>query len=694
MGTRKPEDIRTVALVGHGGAGKTALSEAILFDTDQTTRMGSIESGNTVMDFDTEEHKRQISINSAVATIPYREKTLFILDTPGYADFIGDMRSSMRVADSVVTLVSAVDGVEVQTEKAWEFSEDFRVPVAFFVSKMNRENADFDGVVGQIQEYFTDKAVPFFLPIGSEASFKGLVDILAGKAYFYGADGSREMTEGEIPAEQAEQAQSARETLVERIVESDDELMMRYLEGEEIGMEELRPALLQAIIGRELHPVIPGDSTHNVGVYQLLQTIVDILPSPVDMPPRKVLDEAGEEVECSADPSGDFLALCFKIMVDPYVGKLSFIRVLSGTTTSDENIYNVNKEEDERVSSFRQMLGKESSEVKEIVPGDIVAIPKLHSTAVGDTMAKKGTKLQARPIDFPKPVFSLAVFPKSRGDEDKLANSVHRLIEEDPTLSYEKNPETRDNVLSGMGDQHLDVMLAHIKERYGVDLDTRTPRVPYRETIRKTAKAQGRYKKQSGGRGQYGDVHIEFAPKERGEGFEFVDKIVGGVVPKTYIPAVEKGLREAFTEGLLAGYPVVDIQATLFYGSYHDVDSSEMAFKIAASMAYKEAMKSTSPVLLEPIMNIEVLVPEDYLGDVMGDLNSRRGRIMGIDARGSLQVVKAQAPLAELFRYAIILRSMTSGRGNFTMEYSHYEEVPEEITRKVIEARQAEKEEG
>lgn len=394
-----------------------------------------------------------------------------------------------------------------------------------------------------------------------------------------------------------------------------------------------------------------------------------------------------EEVSVSPDPEGEFSALCFKIMVDPYVGKLSFLRVNSGTLTTDQPLYNVNREEEERISSFKQMTGKEGNDLKEVVTGDIVAIPKLHSTHVGDTLSVKGSKLLYPPIQFPKPVYSVALEARSRADEDKLSTSLHRMLEEDPTLHFKKNIETGDSVLSGMGDLHLDIVLARIKERYGIELDTHTPQVPYRETIRKTAKAQGKHKKQSGGRGQYGDVHIEFSPLPRGEGFQFEDKIVGGAIPKGYIPAVEKGLKEILPKGVLAGFPTVDFKASLVFGSYHDVDSSEMAFKIASHLAFKKGMMEASPVLLEPIVNVEVVVPEEYLGDVMGDFNSRRGRIMGIDSKGRLQVVKAQVPLSEMFRYAIILRSMTSGRGNFSMEHSHYEDVPEEITKKVIAAR-------
>lgn len=693
MGTRSPETIRTIAIAAHGGAGKTSLAEAILFDAGVTTRLGTVEDGNTVCDFGPEEKKRQISIDTSVITFDYKGKTIHALDTPGFSDFIGDLRSGMRVVDTAALVVSGVHGVEVQTEKAWSFADEFHRPVVFFISKMDKENANFARIVGDIQEHISERAIPLFLPIGQEASFKGLVNVLTGKAYVYRADGSSDFQEVEIPADMVDDVSSAREALVERVVEVDDEAMMRYLDGEEIAEDEAFTLLRQAVRECRVFPIMPGASTVNVGVVQFLDVIAEILPSPVEMPPRPAF-KGDEEVMIEPNPDGIFNGMCFKVMVDPYVGKLSFIRVISGSHDADHPIYNVTKDEEERISSLKFMRGKEGFDVKEIVVGDIVAIPKLSSTTVGDTMGVKGkTSYQLKPIKFPQPVYSLAVTPRSRADLDKLSGAIHKILEEDMTLRFEKNKETGDNVLSGMGDVHLDIVLARIKDRYNVELDVATPTVPYRETIRKVAKAQGKHKKQTGGHGQYGDVHIEFSPLQRNEGFVFEDKIVGGVVPKSYIPAVEKGLREALVKGVLAGFPMVDFKAALVYGSYHDVDSSEMAFKTAAHLAFRKGVLEASPMLLEPIMDMEVVVPEEYLGDVMGDLNSRRGRIMGIDARGRLQVVKAQAPLAELFRYAIILRSMTSGRGNFTMEYSHYEEVPGDMAKKVIASREAEKEE-
>ena len=690
MGTRKPEDIRSIALISHGGAGKTSLNEAFLFNAGQISRLGRIEDKNTVSDFDSEEQKRGISISTSLSTVPYKDKTLYILDTPGFADFVGEQRCAMRVADGALVLINATAGVEVQTQSVWAFAENFETPAIFFISKLDRENTDFDEVVADIQENITDRAVPFYLPVGSQLNFKGIVNVLTGKAYTYKGDGSKSYVESEVPAEMAEAVKTARENLVERAVEADDELMMRYLDGEELTQEEIEGVVRKAVCSRSLFPIIPGSSTANTGIMQLMDLIVDYMPSPKDMLRRAAL-KGDEIVNIPPDENAKFLAFVFKVMVDPYVGKLSYIKVFSGKLTSDQTIYNVTEDKEERISSFRFMKGKDGTEGKEIILGDIVAIPKLESTVAGDTLGLKGEVLQFRPIQFPKPVYSVAVVPKSRADEDKLGTAITKTLKEDRTLSYVKDPETNDAVLSGMGDMHLDIMLSKIKERYKVDLETRTPKVPYRETIKKKASAQGKHKKQSGGRGQYGDVWFELAPLGKNEGIQFIDRVVGGAVPKSYIPASEKGLREAAARGYLAGYPVTDFSCALFDGSYHEVDSSEMAFKIAASIAFKKCMEQANPILMEPVMNVEVTVPEDCLGDVMGDFNSRRGRIMGIDSEGKLQIVKAQCPLSEMFRYAIILRSMTSGRGTFSMEYDHYEEVPADIAKHVIETAAQEK---
>ena len=683
----KTEDIRSIAIVAHGSAGKTSLAEALLFDAGVTTRRGSVENGNTVSDYTTEEQKRQISISTSLLNYDYKGKKVFVLDVPGYADFIGDLRSSLRVAGSAVMVVSAVDGIEVQTEKAWEFAQEFETSTIFFINKMDRENADYNGVYEQIRANLTKGAYRFMLPIGSEDSFKGVVDVLKDIAYVY-SDDSGKFEEQGIPEDMISDAHRARGYLVEAIVEEDEEMMMRYLDGEDIPIDELLPVLQRCIYKCKIFPVMPGSALKNIGVRQLMDLIVDYLPSPLEMRERPAVKGEEKEITIKPDDNATFSGLCFKVLVDPYVGKLSYVRVNSGKLTTDEPIFNVSTGQEERVSTFKIMQGKDSVDVKEVTTGMIVAIPKLQSTRAGDTLGKAGSTVLYPAIKFPRPVYSVAVDPESRADEDKLGTAVRRITEEDPTVSFEKNAETNDNILSGMGNLHLDIVLAKLKDRFGVNLKTRVPQVAYRETIRKSAKAQGKHKKQTGGHGQYGDVYIEFSPLERGEGFVFEDKITGGTVPRQYIPAVEKGLRECLNKGVLAAFPTVDFKASLYFGSYHDVDSSEMAFKTAAHLAFKKGMAEASPILLEPVMDVKVIVPDQYLGEIMGDFNTRRGRIMGVDTLGHLQVVNAQVPQAEMFQYAINLCSMTSGRGTYEMNFSHYDPVPDEITKKIVSERQ------
>ena len=683
----KTEDIRSIAIVGHGSSGKTTLAEALLFDAGAISRRGSVENKNTVSDYTPEEEKRQISISTSLLNFNHKGKKVFVLDVPGYADFIGDLRSSLRVAGSAVMVISAVDGIEVQTEKAWEWAQEFETSTIFFINKMDRENANYMNVYEQIRKELTKGAYRIMLPIGSESEFKGVVDVLKDIAYVYN-DESGKFEEQGIPEDMIHDAHRARGYLVEAIVEEDEDMMMRYLDGEDIPIDELLPVLQRCIYKCKIFPVMPGSALKNIGIRQLMDLIIDYLPSPHEMRERPALKGGEKEITIHPDENATFSGLCFKVLVDPYVGKLSYIRVNSGTLTTDEPIYNVTVGQEERVSTFKIMQGKDSEDVKEVTTGMIVAIPKLQSTRAGDTVGKAGSTVQYPPIQFPKPVYQVAVDPESRADEDKLGTSIRRLIEEDPTVTFAKNTETGDNIISGMGNLHLEIILSKLKDRFGVKVTTRVPQVAYRETIRKTAKAQGKHKKQTGGHGQYGDVYIEFSPLNRGEGFVFEDRITGGTVPRQYIPAVEKGLRECLNKGVLAAFPTVDFKAALYFGSYHEVDSSEMAFKLAAHLAFKKGMAEASPLLLEPIMDVKVIVPDQYLGDVMGDFNSRRGRIMGVDTLGHLQVVLAQVPQAEMFQYAIQLRSMTSGRGTFEMTYSHYDPVPEEISKKIIAARQ------
>ena len=555
MGVRKPEDTRSFALCAHGGAGKTSLAEAMLFDNGNITRMGNVQNGNTVSDFQSEEQKRNISISTSLLTLERKGKTFYVLDAPGYADFTGEMSAAIRVADTAVILVSSVGGIEVQTSKAWEYAEHHNAPVSFVVSKMDRENADFSKVLDDIKAQFSQNALPVFLPIGAGEKFTGIVDVLKGKAYTYKPDGTGKFTEGEIPSDLADESASAREALVEAAVEMDDALMEKYLEGEEVSQADFERTLKKAIAAKRIMPVFALSATANIGVPQFMDFVADYFPSPVDIGAIDASNGAKAEPKTDAP----FSALCFKVMADAFVGKLSFIRVYSGSLSSEgSNIYNINKGEDERISSFKLMTGKDGKDVKEVIAGDIVAIPKLQSARVGHTLATKGGFSAEFPaIEFPKPVYSVAVIAKTRADEDKLGTAISRILEEDCSLTFEKNAETRDNVLSGMGDMHINIVLAKLKERYNVDLDTKTPQVPYRETIRKMSEAQGKHKKQSGGHGQYGDVYIRYRPLERGAGFEFIDSVVGGAVPRNFIPAVEKGLREYMVAGPLAGFPVI-----------------------------------------------------------------------------------------------------------------------------------------
>lgn len=687
-------DIRNVGLIAHGGAGKTSLAESILFNGGSITRLGRVDDGNTVMDFDPDEIKRKISINAAVAFVDYKGKRINIIDMPGYADFIGEVLSSIRVCDSVVSVVCAVSGVEVNTEKTWEYATELGLPKMVFINKLDRERADFYRVYEMVRNYLSRNAIPILIPIGAEQSFKGVVDLLKGKAYIYEKDKSGKFREEEIPADLKDKVSEMKEMLIEKIVETDETLMERYLNGEEVSPDEIVKAMKKAVLKGEIIPVLCGSSTENIGIRQLMDYIIDLLPSPVERPfVKAVRVDTGEEVEKKIDLSEPFSAWAFKVALDPYVGKLVYLRVWSGEAQADATVLNSSKKEEERLSNLSYPMGKSLVKAEKAIAGDIVLIAKPKVTGFGDTLCAKDAPITFPAVTFPEPVYFLAIEPKTKGDEDRLSNALQRLMEADPTFKSYKNVETGDTVIAGMGDIHLEVAIDRMKSRYNVELNVRMPKIPYRETIKGKSKAEGKYVKQSGGRGQYGWVWIEYEPLPRGSGFQFEDRIVGGVVPKQYIPAVEKGLREAMQKGVLAGYPTVDFKAILYDGKYHEVDSSEMAFKIAASLSFKKGISEANPVLLEPIMEVEVTVPEDYLGDVMGDLNSRRGRILGIEAKGRLQTVKALVPMAEMARYAITLRSITSGRGSFRMSLSHYEEVPPEIAKRIIEEAQKEQEE-
>lgn len=659
--------IRNVAVASHQGTGKTSLVEAMLFDTGCTTRLGKIEEGNTVTDWDPDEVKHRISINASVAPVEWDGCKINMIDTPGYADFVGEVREGLRVADGALLLVSAVDGLQVGTELTWQSAEERSLAKVIFINKMERENADFDAVLGQLRERFGIRVVPVQIPIGREHDFSGVVDILAGKAFTYSEGTSNA---GSVPPDLAAKVEEYRQQLVEAVCETDDDLMDKYLNEDDIEDAHLAAAMREAAKRGELVPVLCGSATANIGVDLLLAALVHYIPSPA---------------EASTPPNGQLAALVFKTIADPYVGKLSLFRVFSGSVRNDTHVFNANRGHDEHIGPVLILRGKHQEQVAQLGPGDIGAVAKLHDTHTGDTLTTKDRPITLDTITFPPPSFSASVVAKTKADLDKLGQALHRTCEEDPTLHVERDGETGEMILSGVGESHLQITVERLKRKFGVDIELGDPKVPYRETITKAAKAEGRHKKQTGGRGQFGDVWVEFEPNPDHE-FEFVNKIVGGAVPKQYIPAVEKGIQEAMQHGPLAGYPVINVRAILYDGKYHDVDSSEMAFKIAGSLALKEGMMKCNPVLLEPIMNVEVVVPEAYMGDIIGDLNSRRARVLGMEPiGGGRQRVMAHAPLAELGHYATVLRSITQGRGSFSMSLLDYEQMPPHDAQKVID---------
>jgi elongation factor G len=677
------EFLRNVALLGHGGAGKTSLAEAMLFVAKGINRLGRVDDGTSIMDFDPEETRRGITINTSLAPVEWKDNKINILDTPGYFDFVGDVIAAVTVADSALLVVCASSGVEVGTEKAWDQLEEANLPRTIFINKMERENANFSKVIDELRDHFGPKIVPVQLPIGNGEAFSGIVDLVKMKAFIKDGD---QLKEGEIPADMMDEVEQAREEMVEAAAVADDELMLKFLEGEELTDKEIEQAVKLGTQTGEMVPVLCGSASDTIGVPLLLDHLVQCMPSPAE---RTIVgrDEEGNEVTISTD-DGQLSALVYKTMADPYVGKLTLFRVFSGTFRSDSSVYNVRTQRDERIGQLFVIKGKDHIAVSELGAGDLGAVAKLQDTTTNDTLSSKDRKVAIEPIAFPKPTMTLAIEPKTKGDEDKIGSGLSRLAEEDPTFVVEKSFETGQNLVSGMGDLHLEVIMSQLSKKFGVEVELTDPIVPYRETIRGRAKAEGKHRKQSGGRGQYGHVMLEISPAdpELDDRLEFVDDIFGGAVPRQYIPAVEKGLREILDDGPLAGFPVDNVRVSLYDGSYHAVDSSEMAFKIAAGMAFRKGFLEANPVLLEPIMNVEIVVPEAFTGDIMGDMNKKRGRILGMEPRGKYQVIKAQVPMAEMFKYAIDLRSMTQGRGSFTSEFSHYEEVPAQIAEQVIAA--------
>ncbi|MBN2492976.1 MAG: elongation factor G [Deltaproteobacteria bacterium] len=678
-----PENIRNVCLVGHKGSGKTSLGEAFLFDAKVTTRLGSVDAKTSTFDFEPEETARSMTIATSTGAIEWNKNKINLLDTPGDGNFIYDTRLAMTAADSAVLLVSAPDGVEVQTVRVWERAEELGLPRVVFINKMDRERADPDKTLEEIRSELSADVVAVQVPIGKEADFKGVVDVLSGQAFLFDKDGSGKIEKTDPPAELADVVAKTREALVEKIAESSDELLEKYLEAGELSAEEIAAGFSAATKRCVLFPAFFGSASHNMGVQLLLDFIAEHLPAPTERPAIKVFQ--GEE-ETELEPKEDGLPLALVIKTaDAQGGTMSLFRVFSGTVSSDSQVYNASSETEERVGSLLSVTGKKTEQIAIAPAGDIAAVLKLKKTSTGDTLCgSKNAPLRFPSIQPPEPVISYAIKAKSKGDEDKLGSSLNRMRVEDPTLQVTRHQDTKDFLLSGTGAPHIEISVSRMKRRFGVEVTLETPRVPYRETITKKAQAQGRHKRQTGGRGQFGDVWLELSPQPRGSGFEFEERIKGGSVPSQFFPAVEKGVQEAMARGFLAGFPVVDIKCALYDGSFHEVDSSEMAFKRAASIGFQAAMDKAAPILLEPIQEMEIVVPEESMGDIMGDLNGRRGRVLGMESKNKRSTIRAQVPLAEILMYSPDLDSRTGGRGSFTMKFSHYQEAPHAVAQQVI----------
>lgn len=688
MKSYRVEELRNVSLVAHSGAGKTSLTEAMLYNAGVINRLGTIEEGNTVSDYDAEEIRRKISVNTSVAPWEWQGCKVNLLDSPGYADFVGEVKGAIRVSDGVVVVLAAPAGVEVGTELVWQYADELKLPRMAFINKMDRENASFERTLDQMKAKFDVNLIPLQLPIGAQASFKGVVDVLSMKAHL-----GDDKKPSDVPPELQERAKAIRQQVIELAAEADDELIVKYLDGAELTQEEIYRGLAKAVTSGKVVPVLCGSAVQNAGVRLLQDAIVRYLPSPATTVVKAhVIKDNSEEV-VKPIASGHLAVLVFKTMADPYVGKLTYFRVYSGAFESDARVFNANKGEEERIGQLFFLTGKEQTPTKEVSAGDIGVVSKLQVTTTCDTLCDKDHLVLLPGITFPHPVAFGAVTPKTKADLDKMGTALARLVEEDPTLTVTREPDTGETVLSGMGDSHIDIAVRRLALKFGVEVVTSTPKVPYKETLTKTVEVQGRHKKQTGGRGQFGDVWIRFEPLPRKSGFEFSDEVFGGHVPRNFIPAVEKGLHEAIEHGGLAGYPATDLKAALYDGSSHPVDSSEIAFKLAAHLAFKKAFEAGNPVLLEPIMKVTIVVPEQFMGDVLGDLNTKRARVMGMDQQKGNSVINAEAPLAEMQRYAADLRSMTQGRGYFTMEFERYDEVPAHIAEHIVEQAAKDKEE-
>ncbi|MCC6442385.1 MAG: elongation factor G [Armatimonadetes bacterium] len=691
MKKHKADRIRNIGIVGHGSSGKTSLTESLLFAAGASDRLGRVDEGTTVSDFDADEVKRKVSINASLAPCEWKDHKINLIDAPGFFDFVGDVKGMLRVVDCVAIVLDAVPGLEVGAEIMGEWADERSLPRFFVVNKMDRENADFFRSVDALIARYGTKVAPIQVPIGSQDAFQGIVDVIDNKAYIWQGG---QMAEAPVPADLQGRVQEYRDKLVEAVAETDDDLINKFLEGEELTREEIVKGLKAGIQSGVVVPVVCASGIRAIGMQPMLDFMVNSLPSPLEMPPAKGKNpQNGHEVVLDGKDESSLAALVFKTMADPYVGKLTYFRVFAGVLKSDSHVWNANKTHEERIGQVYFLRGKTQEAATEVHAGDIGAVAKLQDTATGDSLCEKARPVLFDPIEFPNPIFSLAIKPKTKTDEDKMGPALQRLAEEDPTFHFRRDPDTGQTVISGMGESHLDVIVDRIKRKFGSEVTIETPKVPYRETITGHSKVQGRHKKQTGGRGQFGDCWVEFEPLPKGSGFEFADKVVGGAIPRQYIPAVEKGIVESMSEGIQAGYPVVDLRASVYDGSFHPVDSSEMAFKIAGQLAFKKGTSEARPVILEPILNVEVTVPEECMGDVIGDLNTKRGRVLGMESiGGGRQRINAQVPMGEMMRYAIDLRSITRGRGLFTTEIAHYEEVPANISQQIIEQAKKERE--
>ena len=680
--------IRNVTIAGHSGAGKTQLAAAILFDAGMVNRFGKVDDGTTVTDFDEEEVARKHTLAASLAYAEWNRHKINLVDTPGFGNFLSDTLAAMRVSDAALVVVDAVSGVEVQTEKVWEAAEEYGLPRLVAVNRLDRERASLARTLESLNTAFGRAVVPVQMPIGEEKAFRGVVDLVGMKAFVFEPDGSGKFKEEAVPAALADEAKAARDALIEMVAEADDALMEKFFEAGSLTQDELVAGLRTAVLARKVFPLFCVSSILNVGIQPLLDALIAYVPAPSERPVAGT--KGGAAVEVLASDGGPYAAFVWKTVADPFAGRISMFRVMSGSFKADTTVYNLTREAPERLGHLALLQGKAQTDVPEIKAGDMGAVAKLKETVTNDTLTEKGG-VSFAPMKFPEPVLSYAIEPKSRGDEDKISSSLQRLQEEDPTIRSSRDAQTKELLLSGQGQLHIEVTVAKLKRRFGVEVNLKPPKIPYRETITAATDAHGRHKKQTGGHGQFGDCSIRMEPLPRGADFQFVDDIFGGAIPQTFRPAVEKGIQETRLRGYLAGYPVVDFKVTLVDGKYHDVDSNELSFKMAGRLAFKDGMTRCKPTILEPIMNVEVYAPSDFAGDLMGDLNGRRGRIAGMDTRGGMTVIKAQVPMAEMLTYEQQLTSATGGRGSYHMEYSHYEEVPSHIQAKIISAYKAEK---